>query len=53
LDEKVGTCIMMYCRPENVAIRRLFIDTSALDIPDLAIQVRASSLGELLEDAAI
>jgi len=25
---------------------------SALDIPDLAIQVRASSLGELLEDAA-
>jgi len=25
LDEEVGTCIMMYCRPENVATRRLLI----------------------------
>jgi hypothetical protein len=24
-DEEVGTCIMMYCRPENVATRRLLI----------------------------
>jgi hypothetical protein len=28
------------------------IDVSAFDMPDFAIQVRASSLGELLEDAA-
>jgi hypothetical protein len=28
------------------------IDASAFDMPDFAIQVRASSLGELLEDAA-
>ncbi len=28
------------------------IDASAFNMPDLAIQVRASSLGELLEDAA-
>jgi SHS2 domain-containing protein len=28
------------------------IDASAFDMQDLAIQVRASSLGELLEDAA-
>jgi hypothetical protein len=29
-----------------------YIDASAFDMLDLAIQVRASSLGELLEDAA-
>jgi hypothetical protein len=28
------------------------IDVSAFDMPDFAIQARASSLGELLEDAA-
>jgi hypothetical protein len=28
------------------------IDVSVFDMPDFAIQVRASSLGELLEDAA-
>jgi hypothetical protein len=29
-----------------------YIDASAFDMPDFAIQVKASSLGELLEDAA-
>jgi hypothetical protein len=57
LDEEVGTGIVMYWKTRKHSNKKVLkilshIDTSALDIPDFAIQVGASSLGELLEDAA-
>jgi hypothetical protein len=57
LDEGPGTGIVMYWKTRKRSNKKVLkilshIDTSALDIPDFAIQVRASSLGELLEDAA-